>query len=974
MKPEYRLHGQVIARLGLLEANVGQVLLDKICAGRPQDVLRLLNQHTDFRDAVSNAAPEFLTRLRLALEADAPKKKDLLTLARYALRATHRSTPFGLFASVGVGSLCGHRSLFQDRPITVRPVWREVWDSAQDVSIQADTLVRVNPSASLWEGSIRYLEQPTCMPRGDFRISSIEVSPEVESLFSLLADGDEVPAHALVDLFRARAPAYSIEDVELFVRDLCDAGVLLATSPALSGSIRVGALGTPSMARRASEVEENASPNIQVNLIACLEGLSTYQGPPDNCAAVFPFLALFGDGPSPWLMAFKQGFKEKYENSRVPFLEAVDPDLGVDVAGAATWLQSDGGPSSSTTELLPLHIELLRLVDDSEGRPIDLQDSAFIKRLAAGALSNLPPTVAVIFEPPSLDGGPVFVKGAAPTPAARWISRFALDSPSISALHHELCGLENRALSNFCVAEVLYGLPGREAGLVDRPTSRPFVLRMFGSRGGEAMELCLRDLDLCLHRGRLVLWSNAHARPVLPLLTSAHNHRQGTDPVSRVLCELQHQMFPALGFGWGPIRRLKRHLPRVKVGRYVISPAQWILVRADIDYVCEARDVREFRQRLLSRVFGGEARDAIALVTGDQWLHFDLAQDSAIDVLWSSLRRLASATLAEPCGGRRAGQNGGHHTELMTFYVLDTNATHAFVDQAAVPRRPGHAREVQRTASLLDGMQFVEVYGPIRAIDDLVCRGLHRIIDNLPPSLRPSSWFFVRYGTPRFHLRLRFFSAPPPMSTRLLEALVVALQLNGPPRAPFEWKLAGYERETGRYGGETLLEHAEEMFCTHSVFASTCLEDPAWAIDETRRSLLAVATCVAVLREFLPGSALLEMLAQQVRAIELTAAPDSGWRKTIGETYRRQRSALRQAVSGAWNLSPSQLVAFKAFQAAAKACAMAARREDMQLGELVVPHTHMCCNRIFSSPTMLLELQTLELCRRVLMEEQCTFA
>ena len=73
-------------------------------------------------------------------------------------------------------------------------------------------------------------------------------------------------------------------------------------------------------------------------------------------------------------------------------------------------------------------------------------------------------------------------------------------------------------------------------------------------------------------------------------------------------------------------------------------------------------------------------------------------------------------------------------------------------------------------------------------------------------------WFFIRYGDPDWHLRLRFHGAPVRLVGEVLPALHAA---SGPLVADGRlWKvqLDTYEREVERYGGPEAIELAEHIF------------------------------------------------------------------------------------------------------------------------------------------------------------------
>jgi thiopeptide-type bacteriocin biosynthesis protein len=105
---------------------------------------------------------------------------------------------------------------------------------------------------------------------------------------------------------------------------------------------------------------------------------------------------------------------------------------------------------------------------------------------------------------------------------------------------------------------------------------------------------------------------------------------------------------------------------------------------------------------------------------------------------------------------------------------------------------------------------YVKAYcGPAAA--DAVLR------DAVAPALAGERWFFVRYGDPEWHVRVRVTGDPDRLAASVEPRITAAL-------APFLrdgrlWRvqLDTYEREVERYGGDEGMVLAEELFYADSV-------------------------------------------------------------------------------------------------------------------------------------------------------------
>src|SRR5258708_29292927 len=98
---------------------------------------------------------------------------------------------------------------------------------------------------------------------------------------------------------------------------------------------------------------------------------------------------------------------------------------------------------------------------------------------------------------------------------------------------------------------------------------------------------------------------------------------------------------------------------------------------------------------------------------------------------------------------------------------------------------------------------------------------------NLCEAGSATGWFFVRYGDPQPHFRLRFLSKEPRALEYVTEATKKMLSSNRAWR--IQWDT--YQREIERYGGGEGILASEELFCADSHATLTVLrtldpEDP----------------------------------------------------------------------------------------------------------------------------------------------------
>src|SRR5262249_34672825 len=73
-------------------------------------------------------------------------------------------------------------------------------------------------------------------------------------------------------------------------------------------------------------------------------------------------------------------------------------------------------------------------------------------------------------------------------------------------------------------------------------------------------------------------------------------------------------------------------------------------------------------------------------------------------------------------------------------------------------------------------------------------------------------WFFLRYGDPDWHVRVRFHGEPAALTGELLPMLHAALARATDAGQVWQVALGTYEREVERYGGDEAIAIAESLF------------------------------------------------------------------------------------------------------------------------------------------------------------------
>jgi thiopeptide-type bacteriocin biosynthesis protein len=356
-------------------------------------------------------------------------------------------------------------------------------------------------------------------------------------------------------------------------------------------------------------------------------------------------------------------------------------------------------------------------------------------------------------------------------------------------------------------AEVVHLSEGRVANILCRPVLRDYEIPFLGRSGAPRdRQLPPDDLLVSVVGDRVVLKSKRLGREVLPRLTSAHNYQSRSLGVYRFLGMLQRQGSVSFQWGWGGAFADAPFLPRVRYGKAVLYRARWRLGPEELARLRE-QGADSFA---LVQALRAERRlpRFVVLADGDNELPIDLDNPLSVDCLVHAVRRRPEAVLRElyppPDELVANGPEGGFCSETVIAFSQRREPT------TRVPRNtpePSRRRFVPGSEWLYARLYCGEAAGDrtlLHAVAPVAGRAVAEgVIDK---------WFFLRYGHPDHHLRVRLHGDPEALRLALWPCMSAALEPLLDDGTVWRVELATYEREAARYGGEHGVELSETMF------------------------------------------------------------------------------------------------------------------------------------------------------------------
>ena len=674
------------------------------------------------------------------------------------------------------------------------------------------------------------------------------------------------------------------------------------------------------------------------------------------------------------LRGFREAFEARYgERRMVPLLEALDEEAGLgftsSLAGASEpspLLEGLVFPSTPESPSVPFGARqerLLRGIVESAraGRREWTLDTADVEALASKEVARLPDAFAFMGtlaagSAEALDRGELrlLVERVTGPSGALLLGRFGHGDPTLKLAIEAHLRAEEALQPDAVFAEIVHLPEGRLGNILARPCFREYEIPYLGRSGApRENQLALADLQLMLDEGELVLFSQRLGREVIPRLTSAHNFATSPLGIYRFLCALQSRR--DLGWSWGPLAGAPV-LPRVVRGRTILSLARWNLAKDDLAPLATGTSLGRFRaiQQLRER---RALPRWVSLADGDNVLPVDLDNVVCVASLAALIGRRDAAALVEmfpsPDELVAEGPEGRFVHEIIVPFVTTSRATTA---RTAGVTRAKVDSATARTFPPGSEWLYAKLYTGTASADEV----LEEIVAPLVATQKKSTgWFFIRYGDPHWHVRLRLRGDPRRLAAEALPALnELAAPLLRDGRVS-RFQLDTYERETERYGGPDGIELAEALFQADSEAVLSIVElldaddgaEARWRLALRGMHLLLVDLGLDLTRRN-------EVLRRVRASFAAEHRVDVGVEKQLGAKYRAERHALEALLTTAPEaehpLSPGfELLAERSERIAPIARELLSREGNGRLRTSVVDlapsFLHMHANRLLRS-------------------------
>lgn len=882
---------------------------------------------------------------------------------------------------------------------------------------RAEILFR--PNSSLYEaaGRLRYAEARLAGRLRKYHLVAVDNFDALESTLERAAGGARLGDLAAALVADDPDQEITLEDAEEFLHDLVDNQILL---PDLALPV-TGEESTPALLRQladlpsAAEAQERlarteralagidarglgSEPELYRGIAQDLEPL----GAPVEMSRLFQvdmvkparevtlgpavieemlravrilhrLTAARGDGA---LADFRNAFKERYgEGREVPLLEVLDEEIGIgfdrsrNAAAEASPVLADlyFRPRSERTQITwsAQNSHLLRRLTETlaAGRTeMELTD-ADLAALEARERSPLPDAIhfmgaLIAGSAEAVDRGEfrlLFENAVGPS-GAKMLGRFChADGLTCEGVREHLAA-EEAFQPGVLFAEVVHLPAGRIGNILARPVLRGWEIPFLGSSGApRERQIPAGDLLVTVIGDRARLRSKSLGREVLPRLTTAHNTQNESLGLYRFLASLQGQGRERnLLWGWGPMESLP-FLPRVVSGRTVLARARWRLRKDALKPLVAATGAGRFRA---AQEWRREHRlpRFVTLVDGDNELLLDfhnvLGLDSVVELIKNREEILLSEVLPAPDELCAEGPEGRFFHELVVPLVQKRPAARSIGEPSvSVPA-------LRRSFPPGSEWLYAKIYTGSGTADRILRDEIGPVAREAIAAGDARSWFFIRYGDPEWHLRVRFRGEPGRLRDAVLPRLGDAFERLLAAGAAWKMQLDTYDREIERYGGDEGMELSEELFFHDSEAVLDIVESVTSDAGADVRWRLMLVGMDRLLDDFGFDLETKLRLAERARAgFAGRYKYEDLLRTPIADRMRRERGALTRLLAQAADPSSAEeeyqpgLAALERRSRAHAGIIRELRSRPLQppLDEIVRSYVHMFVNRLSRS-------------------------
>ena len=836
------------------------------------------------------------------------KSRLLMTLKKYALRASTRCTPYGIYAG------CAITDLGSNTKPSVEISKRKV---RVDVALLKQLITHIESVPEIWPhlqyhinnslyplpNQYRYLEATDEDGKLQYQVSSIERTVLLEEIIELSKTGPL----CMEGILALMPPEVDDEEAKAFVKDLI-ATQFLTSELRLGLTIadeleRLQQIFQRLIQRQIREVSPYAAllarlsavltqfEQLPLGVLPLKEiteiemylkelGLEVNQGhlfhadlkqpvipgdyfrkaelkELDKALVILSRLSANQAVQETHVGRFKVLFKEKYASREIPLAEALDAEFGIG-------FPPGDGIGNSVHNSLTEQLDLL-------SRPAAKTAAGKCHPWLQHKAENLTPEVfekGLFIKDKDLEGfthksgqlanqfavmgtflpfGDILLQSVGGAHANALLGRFGYMGEEMQNLCEKIADLEAERNKEVIFAEIIHIPDGRIGNIARRPVLSSYEIPYLASSTLDVQhQLPIEDLLISIQQDEIVLRSKKWDKRVIPRLSNAHNFTNSTVAVYKFLAAIQHQGTTGLEINWGLAAQTKTFLPRLSYGRMILHSACWFLRETQLNEIT----LSEAPLTALRSFFANwHVPRFVFFKEGDNELFIDTLNDSYLLLLLNEMKACKVVKLIEWLHGGTIDNNVKVSSRIQQF-ILPLSRRKP--DAIPPVKRPLENQTVRRTFEPGSEWIYFKIYCSAYVSDEILLKVVSKEINLLLAAGLIGKAFFIRYTDPHYHIRLRLQLSENTSHAHyavVMDRLYTRLHPLVTDGTVWKMQMDTYEREIERYGADEIVK-TETLFFHDSILLLTCLADKNFAEDEELRFLAALKNIDAWLSLF----------------------------------------------------------------------------------------------------------------------------
>ena len=780
----------------------------------------------------------------------------LSSLLKYLLRMSTRATPFGLFSTVAIGKLASSTSLYLhgiDKIVKrARPDME--WLSLVTDAIEKDpevikTLKVISNPLSYVSGNRRYLEMRTTSKNLTKNTSSIRTSYLTDFIFSIAKepilyselyknicltfpnlDAEKI-GYLLLSLFEQNYLMSELTSSLLTVDPFQDVLNRLPSQKELQNiSISLSSYNQSQVGEGIDHLKKlNEEMNgiietphlLQVDAALHQEDLQLNETVAKEISESIELMwKLFSQMSPNYLELYHKRFLEKYGTDEiVPILQLINEQSGLGLKMGEQEVKQN-----TQTEwqdfFKNLFLEAILKREEIVILPEDLPHLQEINPSKAPLSCEVFCQIATESQK-QLDLGEftVILNGMSGQAGAT-IGRFTdiLKETGKNTMR-TIFAKEESLEPNVCFTESSY-LPTspRVANVAIHPNFREYEINLNFSKAPKTQVIHLDDIYVQADHERLILVSKRLNKEIKITFSNMLNP-QLAPPILKFMRDISNQPYLQLrSFDFGTLADFP-FLPRVRYKKTLLSLATWKLTLNAI-HVKNPKDEKAIRSGFSKWQEMWRLPRYVFLTFLDHKILLDLKNPSHVDELLHELQNKKMVTLTEKFRIEESAWIKSPKGSHLSEFVIPFARNPIYKNESRVSIPLSFEKQDSRLKYKLPGSDwlYAKIYFAHDKQEEFIHQELAPFAESILSQNLAASWFYVRYvENDEHHVRLRFKGVPSVLLEKLMPKLHDwSFQLLQEERIK-NMEICRYEREINRYGGDELIEEAEQFFYSDSL-------------------------------------------------------------------------------------------------------------------------------------------------------------